>query len=121
MPEHHQIDYLELPAADLDPVKLFFTTVFGWSFTDYGPGYTAFDRQGVDGGFYKADKTSKHSEGAALPVIYSKDLEATQAAVIAANGRIEKDVFDFPGGRRFHFLDPGGNEWAVWSDGQPQV
>jgi uncharacterized protein len=107
-----KLDYLEMPAtgATLDRAKAFYSRAFGWAFTDYGPTYAAFD-EGLDGGF-QAD-TSEASK-APLPVLYSEDLEATLAAVEAANGVILKPIFTFPGGRRFHFRDPAGNELAVW-------
>ena len=113
---HHHIHYLELPARDLAAVKTFFEQVFGWHFTDYGPDYTAFSQAGLAGGFFRAPLSSRSEQGAALPVLYSRELEQTQAAVEAAGGTLHKAIFDFPGGRRFHFLDPVGNEWAVWSD-----
>ena len=115
MPVHHNIDYLEFPSADLESSKKFFQQAFGWQFVDYGPEYSAFSDQGVDGGFFKADLSSKTANGAALAVFYSDDLEATQASVEQAGGEIIKAIFSFPGGRRFHFLEPAGNEFAVWS------
>lgn len=110
-----KINYLELPANDLHAVKAFFETVFEWYFTDYGPEYTAFHNAGLDGGFYKADLCSSADRGAALVVFYSEALEVTESKIIAAGGLIVKPTFDFPGGRRFHFTDPCGNEYAVWS------
>ena len=116
MPQHEKIDYLEFPAANLSTTKAFFSDVFGWQFTDYGPDYTAFDQQGVMGGFYRSDFSSQSAQGAALPVFYSSDLEHTMQKVIAAGGDIIKPIFSFPGGRRFHFLEPSGNEFAVWTE-----
>ncbi|QID16573.1 VOC family protein [Nitrogeniibacter mangrovi] len=116
MNTHEKINYLELPACDLEATKAFFSTVFGWSFTDYGPEYTAFDHAGIDGGFYLSDKRARTAEGSVLIVLYSKHLAQTQAKVEAAGGTLIRPVFDFPGGRRFHFTDPSGNELAVWSD-----
>lgn len=113
---HHQINYLELPARDLESNKAFFHKVFGWAFIDYGPDYCAIAGAGLDGGFFRANMASQTRQGAALPVLYSNDLELSQAAVQSAGGQIVKAIFDFPGGRRFHFTDPCGNEWAVWSD-----
>lgn len=115
MPQHEKIDYVELPARDLEANKRFFTQVFGWRFTDYGPEYTAFDQQGLEGGFFKAPLASQTQQGAALIVFYSDDLAATQAKIEQAGGRILKPIFAFPGGRRFHFADPCDNEFAVWS------
>ena len=89
---------------------------FGWSFQDFGPEYSAFSNQGIDGGFYKSDLSSSTENGAALIVFYSNDLEVTQEKVKKANGIVVKPIFPFPGGRRFHFTEPSGNEFAVWSD-----
>ena len=116
MPEHHKINYIEFPAADFDSTKAFFQKVFNWTFVDYGPDYTFFSDQGLDGGFYKSDQKATQSTGSALVVFYSTNLEKTEAAVIAAGGKIIRDIFSFPGGRRFHFLEPSGNEFAVWSE-----
>lgn len=116
MKAHDTIDYLEFPAADLEATKAFFKTVFGWQFTDFGPDYTSFSESSVDGGFYRANLASKTASGAALVVFYSKHLEGTQAKITAAGGNIIKPIFDFPGGRRFHFTEPSGNEFAVWSN-----
>ena len=116
MNEHEKINYVELPARDIDAVKSFFTKAFDWSFTDYGPEYTSFSGAGLEGGFFKADANSSTTNGSALIVLYSRDLEATQAKIEACGGEICKTIFSFPGGRRFHFCDPCGNEFAVWSD-----
>jgi hypothetical protein len=118
MPQHKKINYTEFPASNLPAVKAFFTKTFGWSFTDYGRDYTAFAaaQAGLDGGFYRSDRRATTATGSALIVFFSDDLEQTQRTVEAAGGAIIKPTFDFPGGRRFHFADPNGNEWAVWSD-----
>lgn len=116
MHQHEKINYVEFPAKDLEAAKAFFSSVFNWSFTDYGPEYTAFDNQGLDGGFFKSDKVVSADDGSALIVFYSETLEATQAKVENNQGVISQAIFDFPGGRRFHFKDPNGNEYAVWSD-----
>jgi len=116
MPIHEQINYLEYPSADLAATKDFFTTVFGWQFEDYGPDYCAFSNVGVDGGFYRADLSCKPENGAALTVFYSDNLDTTQAKIEQAGGLIVQAIFSFPGGRRFHFTEPAGNEFAVWSD-----
>ena len=116
MNEHEKINYVEFPAKDIKATKAFFTTVFGWSFIDYGPEYTAFSNEGIDGGFFKSDLIVSTENGSALIVFYSKDLEQTQAKIKSAGGSIIKPIFSFPGGRRFHFADPNGNEYAVWSD-----
>ncbi|MEJ1496300.1 MAG: VOC family protein [Candidatus Sedimenticola sp. (ex Thyasira tokunagai)] len=116
MNEHEKINYVEFPAKDIEIAKTFFTTVFGWTFVDYGPEYTAFSDEGLNGGFYKAGLSSSTENGAALIVFYSGELEATQTKIEAADGSIIKPIFSFPGGRRFHFADPNSNEYAVWSD-----
>jgi len=116
MPPDQKIDYLELPARDLDAVQAFYEKAFGWSFTDYGPDYRAFNDGKIDGGFYRAEVRSSTESGAALIVIYAADLERTKEHVLASGGDIVKDIFSFPGGRRFHFADPNRNELAVWSD-----
>ena len=90
---------------------------FDWNFTDYGPDYRSFTDGKLDGGFYKSDLRSSTETGAALVVLYAENLEATKDRVIASGGEIARDIFSFPGGRRFHFTDPNGNELAVWSDG----
>ncbi len=111
---HEKMNYVEFPAKDLAGTKAFFETVFDWSFIDYGPEYTAFENQGLDGGFFQADLASSTENGAALIVFYSDQLEATLAKVQKAGGSILKPIYSFPGGRRFHFTEPSGNEFAVW-------
>lgn len=116
MQQHEKIDYIEWPASNLEATKQFFSNAFGWTFTDYGPEYCDFSNEGMNGGFYKSDKKAATETGSALVIFYSKDLEATQQKVEEAGGKIVKDIFSFPGGRRFHFTEPSGNEFAVWSD-----
>ena len=116
MPQHEKIDYIELPSAQLEATKAFFEQCFDWQFEDFGADYTAFANQGLDGGFYRANAKSLSSTGAALIVFYSDNLEATQSKIEASGGAIIKPTFSFPGGRRFHFTEPSGNEFAVWSD-----
>lgn len=108
-----RIDYVEFPATDMATTKAFYETVFGWKFTDYGPDYTSFEDGRIAGGFSKNDKVMA---GGPLIVIYAADLAGMEAKVREAGGRIAKETFSFPGGRRFHFTDPSGNELAVWSD-----
>jgi predicted enzyme related to lactoylglutathione lyase len=115
-PAHEKINYLEYPAKDLDATKKFFSDVFGWTFADYGPDYIAFSNQGIDGGFFRSDLASATKNGAALTVFYSDDLEATLEKVSAGGGEIIQAIFSFPGGRRFHFAEPSGNEFAVWGN-----
>ena len=116
MNQHHSINYVEFPASDIPASKAFFGQVFGWQFEDYGPNYCAFSNAGLDGGFFASNQHSRTANGATLVVFYSNNLEATQAAIEQAGGTVCKPIFAFPGGRRFHFLEPGGNELAVWSD-----
>ncbi len=112
MPNNH-IDYIEFSAPDLEAVKAFYSRCFGWRFTDYGPDYVAFDQSGVAGGFRRSEQPVKHG---VLVVLYHDKLEAIQSAIEAAGGRITVPIFAFPGGRRFHFHDPAGNELSVWSE-----
>lgn len=91
MNAHEKLNYVEFAARDLPATKLFFEKAFAWAFVDYGPEYTAFSGQGLDGGFF-------------------------QARLCSTLANVVKPVFDFPGGRRFHFTEPSGNEFAVWSD-----
>ena len=116
MTRHEKVDYLEFPARDIEATKSFFGKVFGWSFEDYGPEYVAFMGAGIDGGFHKSDLVVSAERGSVLIVFYSLDLQATLDKIIAAGGEMLQPIFEFPGGRRFHFADPNGNEYAVWSD-----
>ena len=112
---HHdnRIDYIEFSATDIAATKAFYGAAFGWTFTDYGPDYSSFKDGQLQGGFARVPS---NSAGGPLVVLYSSNLEQTQASVTSHGGRIAKPIFAFPGGRRFHFLDPNGNELAVWSD-----
>lgn len=116
MSENEKINYVEFPARDLDATKRFFRQAFGWAFEDYGPDYTAFSGQGLDGGFFRADLAARTRDGSALIIFYSKDLEGTLSKVEAAGGEVVRPIFAFPGGRRFHFTEPCGNEFAAWSE-----
>jgi len=116
MNQHEKLNYVEFPTRDIDATKAFFKTAFSWSFIDYGPDYTAFTGQGLDGGFYKSELSSTIAKGSALLVFYSGNLEETLNTVKRAGGEIINDIFSFPGGRRFHFVEPSGNEFAVWSE-----
>jgi uncharacterized protein len=110
--KHQQIQYIEFLSQDLPRIKKFYTEAFGWTFTDYGPEYTAFDGEAVDGGFALGTPV----RGSVLVILYSDDLEQSLKSVEAAGGVIVQAIFEFPGGRRFHFTDPDGNELSVWSD-----
>lgn len=112
---NHAINYIELPLVDNAATKRFYGEVFGWTFTDWGPNYISFSGAGVDGGFNGESGAPVNSPGV-LVVLYADDLEKTGAAVRDAGGGIVQEIYAFPGGRRFHFRDPNGNELAVWSD-----
>ena len=116
MENHEKINYVEFPARNLEATKAFFSKSFGWLFQDYGPEYTSFSNAGIAGGFFKAELSAKTDNGSALIVLYSTDLEGTFTKVMDAGGAIVKEIFSFPGGRRFHFTEPSGNEFAVWSE-----
>jgi uncharacterized protein len=108
-----RMDYIEFPATDIVKTKSFYEKVFDWKFTDYGPDYTSFEDGRLAGGFSK----ERHAiQGGPLIVIYAQDLPAMEQAVRSAGAKISKEIFSFPGGRRFHFIDPNGNELAVWSE-----
>ncbi len=108
-----KMDYIELPAKDLVKTKAFYEQVFGWKFTDYGPDYTSFEDGRLSGGFTKERQVAN---GGPLIVIYGHDLAVIERQVRNAGGQISRETFSFPGGRRFHFTDPSGNELAVWSE-----
>lgn len=111
--DHHAIDYIEFTVTDVAAAKQFYAAAFDWSFNDYGDEYAGI--KGVDreiGGFAQGTP----AKGGPLVVLYSKNLEDTLRRVRDAGGKIAKDPFEFPGGRRFQFLDPAGNELAVWSE-----
>ena len=116
MSDHHKINYIEFPARNMYKTKRFFAEVFDWKFQDYGPEYCAFFESGMDGGFFKSEQHSDMDNGSVLVVLYSEDLDQSQKSIEVAGGSIKKAIFDFPGGKRFHFCDPNGNEFAVWSD-----
>ena len=111
-----RIDYIEFPARNLGAVRNFYSAAFGWTFEAYGPEYLAFTDGAIDGGFYRSPLSSSSGAGAALVILYAHDLEATERVIRERGGEIVKEIFSFPGGRRFHFTDPAGNELAVWSD-----
>ncbi len=111
--KNNHINYVEFKADDLEKIKKFYHQSFGWNFTDYGPTYVAFSESGLDGGFEKSDENIVNG---ALIVLYHQDLEGIKGRIIEAGGKISKAIFSFPGGHRFHFIDPAGNELAVWSD-----
>ena len=111
---NRKINYIEFVSTDIERTKKFYSTAFSWSFEDWGPEYISFSSAGagIDGGF----RSGTAQIGSPLVVLYSTDLAATQEAIIAAQGTITVPIFDFPGGKRFHFSDGAGNELAVWSE-----
>lgn len=111
-----KINYIEMPSLNLEATKAFFSMAFGWSFVEYGSEYIAIDDAGIDGGFYRSTQAATTANGSVLVVLYSNALQDTIEKVQASGGKIIKDIFSFPGGQRFHFTDPTGNEFAVWSD-----
>ncbi len=113
MNTNNHINYIEFTAIDLEKTKTFYTNTFEWVFTDYGPNYVSFSNSGIEGGFEKSENKIKNG---VLVVLYHEDLESIQSLVVKFKGKITKNIFSFPGGRRFHFTDPCGNELAVWSD-----
>jgi len=115
MTPREMINYVELPAKNIPATRTFFERAFAWSFIDYGDEYTAFSNSGIEGGFFQSELVSSTENGACLLVLLSDDLEASERRVKQAGGRISQAIFSFPGGRRFHFIEPSGNELAVWS------
>ncbi len=112
--EHdRRVDYVEFPATDIEKTKKFYSDVFGWDFTDYGPDYTSFTDGRLAGGFTRELEVTA---GGVLVVLYSTDLSEIRNRVSESGGQIVREIFEFPGGRRFHFTDPNGNQLAVWSD-----
>lgn len=111
-----KIAYLEIPVKNITKTKEFFRTVFNWEFVDYGEDYTSFTNGGVAGGFFLSKKHFNVHFGAPLIVFYAKDLNLMMDKIKKAGGEIYREIFDFPGGKRFHFLDINGNEYALWSD-----
>ncbi len=111
---HHAIDYIEFAVTDVEVAKAFYAAAFGWSFADYSPEYAGIQSGGREVGGLRRD--SEVRAGGPLVIMFSEELEGSVDAVTAAGGTILKPIYTFPGGRRFHFADPAGNELAVWSD-----
>jgi predicted enzyme related to lactoylglutathione lyase len=111
--QDRRIDYIEFPTTDPGRAKKFYSAAFGWAFTDYGPDYTSFSDGRLAGGFRREEEITP---GGPLTVLYAKNLEEMAVKIGEFGGTITKEPFEFPGGRRFHFADPDGNELAVWSD-----
>src|SRR5690349_11377479 len=114
-----RMDYIEFPATDIDATKRFYHQVFGWDFQDWGPTYISFHDGRMAGGF-NVESAPARAEGSqtrgVLVVLYAASLEDVYSKVKQTGGTIVRETFDFPGGRRFHFSDPNGNELAVWSE-----
>ncbi|HYM33864.1 MAG TPA: VOC family protein [Steroidobacteraceae bacterium] len=117
MSERNQcIDYIELPATNatqLAQAKAFYASTFGWKYQDWGDEYSDTQSSGVNSGL---NAGTDHRPRAPLPVVYADDLTEVRSNILANHGKVTREIFSFPGGRRFHFLDPAGNELAVWSD-----
>jgi len=111
--QDRRIDYIEFLTDNIQETKRFYSEVFGWEFTDYGPDYTSFSDGRLAGGFSVAPEVKT---GGPIVVLYSTNLAEIEARVRAGGGQIVQEAFEFPGGRRFHFTDPSGNELAVWSE-----
>jgi predicted enzyme related to lactoylglutathione lyase len=109
----YSIDYIELHVSAVPASKKFYGDAFGWSFQDWGPDYASFEHANVAGGITNGEVSAS---GAPLVILYASKLEEAQARVEKAGGRIVKPIFSFPGGRRFHFTDPAGNELAIWGE-----
>jgi uncharacterized protein len=105
------INYIEFASANIVASRTFFEKAFGWSFTDYGPSYVGFNEAGIDGGIAEAEAPAAPP----LVILYADDLDAAEATMLSAGGAVVVPQYDFPGGRRFHFREPGGSVLAVWS------
>ena len=116
MSTENTIDYLEIPARNLPEIQTFFGKLFGWKFEDYGPDYCSFTDGRMAGGFFRSDLHMDTADGACLIVFYNANLEDAAAKVLESGGVVTKDIYSFPGGKRLHFTDPNGNEYAIWSD-----
>ena len=112
--KHHCINYIEFAVSDLTKAKTFYHSAFGWEFNDYGPAYAGIKGESGEVGGLRTDPTV--TTGGPLVILYSEDLESSLKKVKNAGGEISKPPFTFPGGRRFQFKDPSGNELAVWSE-----
>ena len=116
MSKNNQIDLIEFPFAspeELKTVSRFFNTVFGWQFKEWGDTYYDTHHSGVTAGL---NASTTKEQTMPLAVIYADDLEATKDKVVKAGDKVTHPITAFPGGRRFAFTDPAGNQLAVWSD-----
>ena len=114
MRPENRIDYIEIPTVDIEKAKAFFAAMMGWQFQDWGPDYASFNDGRLDGGFRRSEEPAPAS--GVLLVFFSADLERDRDRVVELGGSINQDIFDFPGGRRFHFVDTTGNEYAIWAE-----
>ena len=112
---NNTINYIELPLLKKAETQQFYKQVFGWEFTDWGPNYIGFSKAGINGGFNGESGVQPTAPGVLL-VLYVRDLDKTLDKITQAGGKIVQAIYEFPGGRRFHFQDPNGNELAVWSE-----
>ena len=112
-PTNNHINYIEFKSTDLEATKTFYSNAFAWQFTDYGDTYIAFENSGLQGGF---EKTNQPIINGTLVVLHHNDLEGIKSKLIQLGATISVDIFSFPGGKRFQFLDPSGNELAIWSE-----
>jgi predicted enzyme related to lactoylglutathione lyase len=113
MSEEARIDYIEIPVTDINKTRDFFAALYGWEFQEWGPDYFSFNDGRLDGGLRRAEEPAPAT--GVLIVFYSIDLERDLARVQELGATISQPVFEFPGGRRFHFVDPAGTEFAMWS------
>lgn len=111
--KNNQISYVEFKTTNINETKSFYEKTFGWTFKDYGPTYSSFSESGLFGGF---ELTDDEIVNGALIVLYNENLVSIKDKVVKNGGKISKDIFEFPGGKRFQFIDPTGNELAIWSD-----
>jgi uncharacterized protein len=113
MRDEGRVDYVEIPAADIDKMRTFFEQLFGWEFQEWGPDYYSFNDGRLDGGLRRTDAPAP--AGGVLLVFYSQDLDRDYKRVKELGATISQEIFEFPGGRRFHFVEPAGTEFAIWA------
>jgi len=113
MRAENRIDYVEIPVTNLAKAREFFTALFGWSFQEWGDNYMSYNDGRLDGGFRRASEPAPAT--GVLVVFFSTDLDRDLDRVQELGATISEQIFPFPGGRRFHFVDPTGTEYAIWS------
>lgn len=114
MNEEGRIDYIEIPVTDLEKTRKFFSKLFGWSFQEWGPDYFSFNDGRLECGLRRAEQAAPAT--GVLLIFFSKNLERDLGRVKELGATISQEIFEFPGGRRFHFVDPAGTEFAIWSN-----